>query len=326
MPTNPMEYIWPGIIAAQAIHAAAKLRIPDLLASGTKTIAELASESSTHPRALERLLNALTSIQMFARTPDGRFSNTPLTEVLRSDHPQSQRDAALFLPSPFLWRPLGELAESVRTGQPVFERAFGQRFFDYLGSHPDQAAIFNASMSHGVAYTSPALLAAYDFSRFERLVDVGGGQGALIRDILSATPKLRGVLFDLPQVVSGAGEILAGEVRARCEIVGGDFFQSVPEGADAYILKGVLHDWPDDDAVRILQNVRAAIRPAGTLLLLENVLDVTPKAGLMDLLMLVIAGRERAEADFRSLVGAAGFRLTRIVPLEPNALVECHPV
>ena len=135
-----MEYIWPGLIVGQAIHAAAKLRIPDLLACGPKTIAELASECGAHPPTLERLLRALNTLEMFAPTGDGRFRNTPLTEVLRSDHPQSQRTAALFLPAPFLWRPLGELYESVRSGEPAFQRIFGQPFFDYLAAHSADAA------------------------------------------------------------------------------------------------------------------------------------------------------------------------------------------
>jgi multifunctional cyclase/dehydratase/O-methyltransferase len=144
------------------------------------------------------------SLEMLARTPDGRFRNTPLTEVLRADHPQSQRDGALLLTAAFLWRPLGELEESVRTGRAAFERIFGQRFFPYLASHPDDAAVFNAAMTQGVSWTTSVLLAAFDFSGFTRLVDVGGGEGAFLRDILAATPSLRGVLFDLPQVVSRA--------------------------------------------------------------------------------------------------------------------------
>lgn len=322
--TNPIEYIWPGILAAQAIHVASKLRIPDLLASGPKTIAELASKCGAHPPTLERLLRALASLEMFAPTPDGRFRNTPLTEVLRTDHPQSRRDGALFLPAPFLWRPLGELYESVRTGEPTFPVIFGQRFFEYLADHPEDASLFNSVMTQGIA--AHAVLAAYDFSRFERLVDVGGGQGALLRDILTATPSLQGVLFDLPQVVAGASEVLKGDLGARSQIVGGNFFDSVPGGADAYLLKGVLHDWPDDDAVSILRNTRAAIRPDGTLLLIENILDSAARpAGLIDLLMLVIGGRERTEADFRSLLDSTRFSLIRIIPTEASWLIECHP-
>jgi hypothetical protein len=321
-----MEYIWPGIIAAQAIYAAARLGIADLLASGPKSIAELASDSGAHPPTLERLLRALVTLEMFTPTSDGRFCNTPLSETLRSDHPQSQRDGALFLPAPFLWRPLGELYESVRTGEPAFQRIFGQHFFEYLGAHPADAAIFNAAMTHGISWTAPALLAAYDFSRFQQLVDVGGGAGALLRDILAATPKLQGVLFDLPAVVAGASEVLTGDIATRCRIVGGNFFESVPDGADAYLLKGVIHDWPDDAAAGILRNTRRAMRPDATLLLIENMVDsATSPAGLVDLVMLVIGGRERTEADFRSLLAAAGFSLTRIIPAGTSSLIECRP-
>jgi SAM-dependent methyltransferase len=327
MPTNPIEYIWPGIIAAQAIYVVAKLRIPDLLASGPKTIAELASHSGAHAPTLERLLRALSTLEMFASTSDGRFRNTPLSEMLRSDHPQSQREGALFLPGRFLWLPIGELYESVRTGEPAFQRIFGQPFFEYLAAHPADAAVFNSAMTQGIAWTTPALLAAYDFSRFEQLVDVGGGEGALLRDILAATPRLHGVLFDLPQVVARASEILTGDIAARCQIMGGNFFDSVPEAADAYLLKGVIHDWPDDDAARILRNTRRAIRPDGILLLVEGVVDsAAHPVGLMELLMLVIGGRERTEADFRSLLTATGFSLARIISTEVSSLIECHPV
>lgn len=327
MPTNPMEYVWPGIIAAQAIYVAAKLRIADLLASGPKTIAELASESGTHPPTLERLLRALSTLEMFAPASDGRFRNTPLSEMLRSDHPQSQREGALFLPARFLWLPIGELFESVRTGEPAFRRIFGQPFFEYLAAHPADAAVFNNAMTQGIAWTTPALLEAYDFSRFEQLVDVGGGEGALLRDILVATPRLHGVLFDLPQVVARASEILTGDIAARCQIVGGNFFDAIPKDADAYLLKGVIHDWPDDDAARILRNTRRAIRPDGTLLLIEGIVDSTARpVGLMELLMLVIGGRERSEAEFRSLLASVDFSLARIIPTGTSSLIECHPV
>ena len=327
MPTNPIEYIWPGIIAAQAIHVVTKLRIPDLLASGPKSIADLASESGAHPPTLECLLRALATLDIFAATPEGCFRNTSLTEVLRTDHPRSQRDSALFLPAPFLWRPLGELYDSVRTGRPAFEQIFGQPFFEYLAAHPVDAAIFNTVMTQGIAWTTPALLAAYDFSHFEQLVDVGGGEGALLRDILAATPRLHGVLFDLPQVVARASEVWTDDIAARCQVVGGNFFESVPKGGDAYILKGVIHDWQDDDAATILRNTRRAIRPDGTLLLIEGVVDSTGRSvGLMALLMLVIGGRERTEGELRSLLAATGFSLTRIIPTEASSLIECHPV
>lgn len=322
--SKPMEYIWPGIIAAQAMHAATKLGIADLLASGPKSVAQLAGDSGAHPSSLECLLRALSTLGVFAITPDGRFCNTTLSDVLRTDHPESQRASALFLPAAFLWRPLGELHETIRSGEPAFQRIFGQHFFDYLASHQRDAATFNAVMTEGIGWTSSALLAAYDFSRFRSLVDVGGGEGALLRDILSATPGTHGVLFDLPQVVSSASAVLTSDVGARCQVVGGDFFNSVPEGGDAYLLKGVIHDWPDRDAIKILRNTHHAMGPGGTLLLVENVIDAHRPAGMIELLMLVIGGRERTEADFRSLLAAAGFAINRIVPAEGTSVIECH--
>ena len=326
MPMNPLEYIFPGIIAAQGIHAAVELRIPDLLAAGPKTAAELASECGADPETLERLLRALASLEIFDCTEDGRYKNTEFGDVLREDHPESQRDGGMFLAAPFLWRPLGELAESVRTGKPSFNAMFGQSFFDYLADHAEDAALFNRVMTQGIAWTAPALLKAYDFSRFKRLVDVGGGQGALLRELLVATPKLKGVLFDLPAVVAGAVTILQNGVAGRAEIVGGNFFESVPEGGDCYLLKGVLHDWGDEDSVKILGNVRKAIRPDGTLLLMESLIDSDERpAGLGDLLMLVIGGRDRSQADFRRLLAETGFTLTRVIPAVATSLIECHP-
>jgi hypothetical protein len=325
MPNNPMECIWPGIVAAQAIHAAARLAIPDLLAAGPRSAAELAASADAHAPSLDRLLRVLSALEVFTVTPDGRFGNTAFSETLRADHPQSQRAMALFLPAAFLWRPIGELCESVRTGEPAFERVFGQRFFEYLASHPDDNAVFNSAMTHGVPFTSSALLSAYDFSRFRLLADVGGGEGALLRDILAATPGLRGLLFDLPQVVARADDVLSGEVAARCRIVGGSFFDAVPVGADACIMKGVIHDWPDEDAATILRNTRRALPQDGTLLLIENVVDAGRAANPMELLMLVVGGRERTEAEFRSLLSSSGFTLARLVPMAKSAIVECRP-
>lgn len=321
-----MEYIWPGIVAAQAIHTAAKLRIPDLLASSAKTAAELAADAGADPAALECLLRALSTFGIFSLTADGRFANTPLSDQLRVDHPQSQREAALFLPAAFLWRPIGELHESVRTGEPAFPRIFGRQFFDYLAVNPEDATVFNTVMTQGISYTAPALLAAYDFSRFKRVVDVGGGQGALLREILSATPGLEGILYDLPPAVAHATEVLGRDIAPRCQIFAGSFFDSVPEGGDLYIMKGVIHDWPDEDALKILRNTRRAIGRSGTLLLIENLVDAPARpVGVMELLMLVIGGRERKEADFRSLLAGAGFEVIGVIPAATSSLIECRP-
>ena len=322
-----MQYIFPGIIAAQAIHAAVQFNLPELLASGPKSSVELAAKCGAHAPTLERLLRALTSIEMFQRMPDGRYRNTPVTDILRVDHPNSLRAEGMFLPASFMWRPLGELAESVRTGETAFDRVFGQGFFTYLAEHSEDAAVFNRVMTQDILWTTPALLKAYDFSRFKQLTDVGGGYGVLLSHILSGTPNLKGVLYDQQQVVAGARDFLKGDVAARTEIVSGSFFDSVPEGSDAYLLRRIIHDWKDAEAVKILSNVRAAIKADGTLLLIEGLIDsATRPVGLMDLMMLVLGGVERTESEFRTLVETVGFSLDRVIPAGTYSVIECRPM
>jgi hypothetical protein len=239
----------------------------------------------------------------------------------------------MLLPAPFMWLPLGELCESVRTGEPAFERQYGQSFFAYLEGHPEDAANFNRVMAQEIMWTTPAVIRAYDFSRFNRLVDVGGGQGGFLRQVLTAVPNLRGVLFDQPKVVAEAKDLLKGEVAARIEMTGGSFFESVPRGGDAYLLRKVIHDWDDDDARKILGNVRSAMNPDATLLLLEGLADsahgpaVAPgPGGMMDIMMLVFfRGRERTENEFRSLLHSAGFTVNRFIPAGTYFLIECNP-
>jgi hypothetical protein len=325
MAFKPLEYIYPGIVAAQAIHTAVKFCIPNLLASGPKSAAELAAECGAHAPTLERLLRALTSIEMFQRLPDGRYKNSPGTEILRSDHPNSLWAEGIFLPAPFMWRPLGELAESVRTGQTAFDRVFGQGIFSYLAERPEEAAVFNRVMAQEILWTTPAVLRAYDFSRFHRLLDVGGGRGVFLSHLLSAVPKLEGVLFDQPQVIAGAKDSFKGEVAGRATIVSGSFFEGVPDGADAYVLRRIIHDWEDEEAVKIMSNVHAAMQPGATLLIIEGLIDsVTRPVGLMDLMMLVLGGRERTEAEFKSLAQNAGFTLSRIIPAGTYSVIECR--
>jgi hypothetical protein len=324
MPPRALDYIYPGILAAQAIHAAVKFGVPDLLALGPKSAAELATECGAHAPTLERLLRALTSIEMFQRLPDGRYKNSPGTEILRRDHPQSLWAEGVFLPASFIWRSVGELGESVRTGEAAFDRVFGQGFFPYLGEHPEEAAVFNRVMTQEILWTTPALLKAYDFSRLNRLVDVGGGNGVFLLHVLAAVPKLEGILFDQPQVVAGAKDTFKGDVARRATIMSGSFFDSVPEGGDAYLLRRIIHDWQDDEAVKILLNVRAAMKPGGTLLIIEGLIDsATRPVGIMDLMMLVLGGRERTEAEFRELVQNAGFSLNRVVPAGAYSVIEC---
>jgi hypothetical protein len=305
-----------GFAASQAISVAAKLGIADLVAEAPRTVEELAGATKAHALSLRRLLLMLVSIGIFAEDDSGRFRHTPLSETLRTDYPQSIRNYAVLWGEPWVWRPWGDLYYSVLTGKPAFDRIYGTSHFDYLASHPEDAATFNAAMS---SLPLTEILAAYDFSRFERVVDVGGGHGALLHAILSAYPKLRGVLADLPAVVAGAATLRTGTIAERCEIVSIDFFKGVPEGADGYVMKAIFVDWNDEAALKILKNCRRAIRRDGKLLLMENVLkpsnEPDPNLGRsMDLNMLVLlTGRLRTEAEFAALLRAGGFSLTRVI-------------
>lgn len=327
-----MQFIWPGAMAAQALYVAAKLGVADALKGGPRSAEDLALETKSHGPSVRRLLRGLTSLGVFSENASGHFQNTDLSDTLRTDHPQSIRAWAIFLGAPFLWRPWGELYETVMRGQPAVNRVYGKSFWAYLAAHPDDAAVFNAAMTAGSEMAVPWIVKAYDFSRFERVVDVGGGHGALLHAILLANPKTRGVLYDLPPVVAGAAAVRSEAVAARCEVRGGDFFERVPEGGDAYVLKGIIHDWDDDKALTILKNCRRAIKPDGRLLIIELVLKPStqgdPGQEFMDVLMLtLVGGRERTESDFRALVREAGFSLISVTPTDGSpSIIESRPL
>jgi hypothetical protein len=323
-----MQLLWPGAMAVQAIHVAAKFALADLVAAGPKSIQELAEATHTDAPSMARLLRALTSLGVFAEDETGRFRQTALSDTLRSDHPQSIRPTAMMLGAHFIWTPSGALEEAVRTGQSSFERIYGAPFFDYMAGHAEDAAVFNAAMSSSPDHLA-AIVGAYDFSRLERIVDVGGGHGLLLAGILSANSRLHGVLYDLPSVVAGASVLRQEPMSQRCEIIGGDFFKEVPAGADAYILKGIIHDWNDQAALKILKNCRRAIQPQGTLLLVETVLTESsdPAAALMDMLMMVLtSGRERNESEFRALLEEAGFSMMQVIRRAGVSIIESRPV
>ena len=323
-----MQLLWPGAVAVQAIHVAAKLALADLLADGPKTATELAEATHTDATSLDRFLRALTSLGIFANDPSGRYRQTDLSEALRADHSQSMRPWAMMLGARFIWEPIGSLDETIRTGRTAFEHVHRAPFFNHLATHSEDAAVFNAAMGSMPAYIA-AIVDAYDFSRFQRIVDVGGGQGALLAAILAANTHARGVLYDLPAVVAGASALIRDGIAERFEIVGGDFFDGVPGGGDAYLLSGVIHDWSDEAAVRILKNCRCAIEPGGTLILLDTVLtDSNDSArALMDLLMMVLTGgRERTESDFQVILREARFSLTKVIPTAGASILESRPI
>jgi hypothetical protein len=323
-----MQLLWPGALTVKAIHVAARLGVAELLAGGPKTAAELAEATKTDAVSLGRLLRALSSLGIFTEDTSGRYQQTPLSDTLRKEHPHSIRKWAMMLGARFVWEPCDELHESIRTGRPAFELVYRAPFFKYLAEHPEDAAVFNAAMSSLPAYIE-AFVASYDFSSFERIVDVGGGHGAKLLAILSANPRLHGVLFDLPSVVEGALALRSGGVDNRCEIVGGDFFEGVPPGADGYLLSGIVHDWDDEAALKILRNCRRAIRPDGRLLLVETILSPSsdPSRALMDVLMMILTGgRERTEEEFRSLLREGGFSLAQVIPTPGASILESRPL
>jgi hypothetical protein len=318
----------------QVVHTAVALGLPDLLASGPMALDELAERSRAHPAALFRFLRALASTGV-VRCESGRFALTPLGAWLRTDRPGSVAPIARLFGQERVWTGWGRLAESVVTGQPSQGPRSEHSFLDRHARDPEGGAIFDAAMSAMTAGHIPAILAAYDFSSFSRIVDVAGGQGALLAAVLAASSRPRGVLFDLPPVVAGARPTFerAG-VADRAELVGGDVFESIPPGGDCYVLKAVVHDWDDARGLIILRNCRRAVDAGGRVLLVERVvpeaIDTSERLvdmAFSDLNMLVmVGGRERTEAEFRSLLSAAGLRLARVVPTGiAHSILEAIP-
>ncbi len=307
-----------GYWVSQAIYAAAKFGIADLLKDGTRTVDELADATSADRDALYRLLRALASVGVFAEESPRRFGLTPLAELLRSDVDGSKRALSL-MSGDEQFQTWAEIEYSIRTGKTAFEKVFGKPIFEYLGEHPEKARIFDAAMTGIHGRETDDVLGAYDFSGIRMLADIGGGNGLNLISVLQKHPEMKGILFDLPHVVERARErIEAAGVGDRCELIAGDFFESVPEGADAYFLRHIIHDWDDERSLTILRNCHAAMAPAGRLLVVESVIPEgnQPFVGkLLDLVMLLIpGGKERSEPEYRSLFGQVGFAISRIVP------------
>ena len=304
---------------SRAICVVARLGIADLLKEGPLDTETLAAAAGVDAPSLYRVLRTLASVGIFAEGKDGRFGLTPQAGPLRRDASDSIRDYILLVGEEWYSGPSEHLLHSVQTGRPAFERVHGADFFTFLARDPTAAAVFDAAMTSRSIQENDAITAAWDFSGFRTIVDVGGGYGSLLAAILRANPGLRGVLFDRPQAVAEAQQQLeAAGLRGRCDVVAGDFFVSVPGGGDGYILKRVIHDWDDERAATILRNCRRAMPEHGRLLVIELVLPPgnDPSLGkLFDLLMLVdLGGRERTEADYRTLLAGAGFELTAVTP------------
>ncbi|MEU4314565.1 methyltransferase [Nocardia sp. NPDC024068] len=313
---------------SQAIHAAAVLDIAGALADGPRDGADLARAVGADEDALHRLLRLLAGHGIFARRRDGRYALTPLAQALRADAPVSLRDAVLFYGSAEHRDRWTHLVDAVRTGRPTVH---ADTFFARIRGDRALGELFERAMVSIDGLGQEPLLAAHDFTRYGTIVDIGGGRGALLSAILRRAPDCRGVLFDLPEVVADAPEWMP-EARpgGRCTVVAGSFFDSAPVGADAYLLKHILHDWPAERAVHILRTVRAAMSPEARLLLIELVLPghIRPHPGnYIDLEMLVhTGGRERTESEYRALLADAGFTLVSCTPtVSPENILEAVP-
>lgn len=320
-----------GHIVASALQVAVCLGIPDKVAGGSRSAAELAQQSGVEEDGLYRVLRALASVGVFDEIAPRQFALTLAGEQLRAGVPGSMRDMALWISSPFHFRVYAELLHSVQTGQPAAEKVTGMPVFDFFARNPELSETFNNAMTAFSNSVIPAALQVYDFSDIKVLVDVAGGHGAVLTSILRQYPTMRGVLFDVDHVVAGAQDrIEAAGLTDRCRTESGDFFKAVPAGGDAYIMKHIIHDWDDERAVVILKNIRTAMGDKrGRVILLESVLSPgnTPDFGkIIDLEMLVMpGGRERTAEEFRNLFARAGFELTRIVPTQsPLSVIEAR--
>jgi hypothetical protein len=308
-----------GQVVSRLVHVAATLNLADLLASGPRSAEELAGATSTDARSLYRVMRTLASLGVFSEGNDHRFRLQPLGEALKSTEPG--RATALLFGGEVFARSLEHMLYSVRTGKTGFEKAFGSPLFDWLGSHPEDASLFSQTML-GFHGTEPAAVAAaYDFSPFKTILDVGGSTGNLLSTILLRFERPRGILFDLPHVVREAPAVIEQRgLTGRVDIVPGSFFEQVPAGADACILSHVIHDWTEEQCAVILSNCRRAMPRGGRLLIIEMVLPAgdTPHPGkMLDMVMLATpGGQERTEPEYAALLEKSGFRLTRVVPTE----------
>jgi hypothetical protein len=313
-----------------AVSCLAQLGIPDLIEAGPKSAKELASQIGADPQALYRLMRATASVGVLSEEPDGKFSQTPMSTVLRSDATPSLRALAIMGNREWHARGWSHLEYCVRTGKQALDQIYGTPIFEFFKQNPAEAQIFNDAMTQISMVDSPAVADAYNFDGIRSIVDVAGGHGLLLATILKRNPNLRGTLYEMPHVLEGAKNGPLKPVMDRCTLASGDMFSSVPAGADAYIMKHIIHDWPDDRCVQILKACRKGVNPGGKLLVVDSVIhpgnEFSPSK-FLDLQMLIFpSGCERTEKQSRDLFAAAGWKLSRIIPTAAtDSIVEAIP-
>jgi O-methyltransferase domain/Dimerisation domain len=324
-PSNELMRLINAYQVAQALHVAAMLDVADQLKDGPKSYEIVAQACGAHPTSLYRLLRALAAIGVFREGDNKEFSLTPLGLCLTSDAPRSTRNYARWIGTPGQWGSWGNLLQSIKSGESAVGLTYGTDAWTYRRDHPEEQAIFDSAMTGNSRSEAQAVLDAYDFSRFGCVVDVGGGQGVLLKTILLACPATRGILFDQPQVTASADQTLA-ELEDRCQIVAGSFFDAVPENGDVYIMKVILHDWEDAKSTEILRTCRRAMSPTATLILIERVVGLPneiPESKFSDLNMMVQYGAmERTRQEFDELLKSGGFEITEVCPtLSPLSII-----
>jgi hypothetical protein len=304
--------LWGSInanVLARCVQVIAEYGVADALSDRAMTADELAAASGMDPGALRRMLRLLTAHEIFAQHGDS-YRHTPMSELLRADHPQSMRSFARMMNLPIMLNSFAGLTQAAKTGKPVKDFA---AFMEYFAAHPDESAIFNQAMAGKSHAVIPAVLAAYDFSRFGIIADIGGGRGHLLQGILERTPTASGVLFDLPHVLAE----VVGIESARLRLHRGDFFADELPAADAYVLMEVIHDWNDENSDRILAAIRRAARPNARLLIIEAIVSEAPGpdfSKVLDVIMLAVTGgQERTPSEYQALLSRSGFKFQRVI-------------
>lgn len=326
-PALALTQMTTGAWVSQALYVVAKLGVADVLSDGPKNCDALAASTGADSQSLHRVMRALATVGVFGQVSDRVFQLTPISECLRTHVPGSLRAWAMLSGESFHWDVWGQLVQSVKTGEPVWNKVHGMGPFEFFDRNPEAARIFDDAMTNFSSPEIPAVLAAYDFSPYRRIVDVGGNQGALVAAILNACPEAKAILFDLSPVIDRARGFIEKEgLGDRCEMIGGDFFEYVPAGGDLYIFKRIVHGWYDDGATKMLKNCHDAMSEKGKLLVIEMVIPPgnDPFFGKwLDVEMLLIGGMDRTEKQYRDLFARSGFTLTRIIPTsEPISIVE----
>ncbi|WP_027572163.1 methyltransferase [Bradyrhizobium sp. WSM1743] len=329
-PSRDLLALINGFQITQAIRVAATLRVADHLHDGARSVGELAALTKTHPDSLYRLLRALAAVDIFREEEDRTFGLTPMGDCLRTDSATPLGAWAEVVGSPYFWQAWGHLLHSVQTGENAFQDLNGKDVWQFRAEHPEHGATFDRAMTQLSRASAEAVVRAYDFSPFRHIVDVGGGQGLMLAEILRAHPHIRGTLFDQQGVIARARAVLAERgVIDRCDIVGGSFFETLPEGADAYLMRAVIHDWSDDEAIAILKVCRRATQDTARLLLIERLVgrpNEAPAIKFSDLNMLVSpGGRERTREEFSDLLARSGFELARVFAAGIHNVIEARP-